>query len=428
MVVTASLAVMIPIIYLINNSYSFSLSVPSIIKDANLKVETVVTGLSSPTSMAFLGPNDILVLQKDQGTVQRIVNGNILAQPVLRVKVATDGERGMLGIAISKHPATIHGTTPTTFVFLYYTESNDGSNGTPLGNRVYRYELVDNKLINPKLILNLPAIPGPFHNGGKLTIGPDKNVYAAIGDLLYHRTQAQNIATGGPPDLTSGIIRVTQDGKPVPNSPLGNTYPLNLYYAYGIRNSFGMDFDPVTGNLWDTENGPNYADEINLVKPGFNSGWAQVQGIWTPNGPIGAENARSLNIHPSNLVNFGEKGKYRTPEFIWLQTVAPTALKFLNSTKLGKQYQNDMFVGDYNNGNLYHFRLAQNRTALELSGTLANKIAYTPQDSQPVIFGSGFNGGITDLQVGPDGYLYILTNSGSIYRIVPNSNLLLAKP
>src|SRR5215469_11810373 len=135
------------------------------------------------------------------------------------------------------------------------TQSNSA---IPLGNYVYRYELVDNKLINPDLILKLPASPGPIHDGGKVLIGPDKNVYAVIGDLRNHRTQAQNIASGGPPDLTSGIIRVTQDGKPIFNSPLGNTYPLNLYYAYGIRNSFGMDFDPVTGKLWDTGNGPNY--------------------------------------------------------------------------------------------------------------------------------------------------------------------------
>jgi aldose sugar dehydrogenase len=278
---------------------------------------------------------------------------------------------------------------------------------------------VDNKLINPKLILNLPAIPGPFHDGGKVLIGPDKNVYAVIGDLLYHRTQAQNVATGGLPDLTSGIIRVTQDGKAVPNSPIGNMYPLNLYYAYGIRNSFGMDFDPITSKLWDTENGPNYGDEINLVEPGFNSGWTQVQGIWTPKGAIENENAGQLNLHPSNLVDFGGKGKYKIPEFIWFQPVAPTALKFLNSSKLGKQYQNDLFVGDYNNGNLYHFKLSQNRTALVLSGTLVNKIAYTPQDSQPIILGSGFYGGITDLQDGPDGYLYVLTFAGTIYKIVP---------
>jgi len=394
---------------------SFSGGQP-IINDPSLKADLVFQGLRNPTSMAFLGPNDILVLEKAQGTVQRIVNGNMLPKPVLDVNVASEGERGMLGIAIAK-PTTANGTT-TRFVFLYYTESNSG---VP-ENHVYRYELIDNKLINSKLILDLPASPGPFHNGGKVLIGPDKDVYAIIGDLHYHRTQAQNIASGGPPDLTGGIIRVTQEGNPVLNSPLGNTYPLNLYYAYGIRNSFGMDFDPVTGKLWDTENGPNYGDEINLVERGFNSGWAQVQGIWTPKGEIGNENAGPLNLHPTNLVDFGGKAKYRAPEFIWFQTVAPTALKFLNSTKLGKQYQNAMFIGDYNNGNLNHFKLNQSRTGLVLSNSLADKIASTPEDAKPVIFGTGFDGGITDLQVGPDGYLYVLTFAGAIYRIVPVSS------
>jgi len=394
---------------------SFSGGQP-IINDPSLKADLVFQGLRNPTSMTFLGPNDILVLEKAQGTVQRIVNGNMLPKPVLDVNVASEGERGMLGIAIAK-PTTANGTT-ARFVFLYYTESNSG---VP-ENHVYRYELIDNKLINSKLILDLPASPGPFHNGGKVLIGPDKDVYAIIGDLHYHRTQAQNIASGGPPDLTGGIIRVTQEGNPVLNSPLGNTYPLNLYYAYGIRNSFGMDFDPVTGKLWDTENGPNYGDEINLVERGFNSGWAQVQGIWTPKGEIGNENAGPLNLHPTNLVDFGGKAKYRAPEFIWFQTVAPTALKFLNSTKLGKQYQYDMFIGDYNNGNLYHFKLNQSRTGLVLSNSLADKIASTPEDAKPVIFGTGFDGGITDLQVGPDGYLYVLTFAGAIYRIVPVSS------
>src|SRR5438552_114704 len=185
-----------------------------IIVDPNLRAEAVFRGLRYPTSMAFLGPNDMLVLEKDQGTVQRIANGNMLAQPILSANVATEGEKGMLGIAITKHMVA----NGNTFVFLYYTENN--GSGSPLGNRVYRYELVDNKLINPKLILNLPATPGPFHDGGKVLIGPDKNVYAVIGDLLYHRTQAQNVATGGLPDLTSGIIRVTEEGKAVPNSPI----------------------------------------------------------------------------------------------------------------------------------------------------------------------------------------------------------------
>jgi hypothetical protein len=57
---------------------------------------------------------------------------------------------------------------------------------------------------------------------------------------------------------------------------------MNLYYTYGIKNNFGIDFDPNTGNLWDAENGPEYGDGLNLVKPGFNSGWITVQGIWKP--------------------------------------------------------------------------------------------------------------------------------------------------
>jgi aldose sugar dehydrogenase len=390
-----------------------------VIVDRSLKAELIFDGLRNPTSMAFSGRDEILVLEKDQGTVQEIVNRTILPQPVLRVNISTDGERGLLGIAVAQHPATKSGKS-NTFVFLYYTENK---NGASVGNRVYRYSFIDNKLVNPKLILSLPADPGPFHNGGKVIIGPDKNVYAVIGDLLTHRTEAQNVPSGGPPDLTSGVIRATQDGEVVPNSPLGNSYPLNRYYAYGIRNSFGLDFDPVTKKLWDTENGPNYGDEINLVEPGFNSGWAKVQGIWTPVGSIGGEDTGQESVHPSDLVTFGGKGKYSAPEFIWSQTVAPTALKFFNSTLLGKRYQNDLFVGDYNNGNLYHFKLNQNRTQLLLNSKFADKIAYTPEDAATFILGSGFGGGITDLQVGPNGFLYILTFGGSIYRIGPNNSL-----
>ena len=355
--------------------------------------------------------------------VQRIVNDTMLPQPLLQVPVATESERGMLGIAVAKHK------NGPAYVFLYYTESGGGKAGDdstsqidPAGNRLYRYELVNNRLVNPKLLLSLPATPGPNHDGGKVVIGPDNNVYVVIGDLRSHRTQAQNVVDGPPVDGTGGIIRITQDGQAVADNPLGRAYPQNLYYAYGIRNSFGMDFDPLTGNLWDTENGPNYGDEINLVEPGFNSGWAQVQGLWTPNGDIGDENAGPIDIHPSNLVDFGGKGKYRSPEFTWYQVVAPTAIKFLNSNKLGKQYENDMFVGDYLYGNLYHFKLNQNRTGLLiLEGPLASKVENTLQDLDQVIFAKGF-GAITDIQVGPDdGYLYILTLAGSIYRIIPAS-------
>jgi aldose sugar dehydrogenase len=376
---------------------------PTITNDTTLRVETVSTGLVRPTSMAFLGPNDILVLEKNTGNVHRITNGQLLPQPLLHVNVATQIERGMLGIALTKNG-------PTTYVFLYYTEAGGGVDNST-GNRLYRYELANNQLINPKLLLDLPAIPSNpnsvrfEHNGGKIVVGPDNNVYLVIGDVGGHMGQTENNANGPPPDGTGGILRVTQDGDAViPNSPLGNdTDPtLNKYYAYGIRNSFGIDFDPVTGNLWDTENGPAYGDEINLVEPGFNSGWTKIQG-----------SAQTRQLNPASvLVNIGGKGTYRDPEFVWNQPVGPTALKFLNSEKLGKQYQNDMFVGDIINGNLYHFKLNEQRM-----GLLVGKVAANPQ---AIVFGNGF-GGITDIQVGPEGYLYVLSYSGVIYRIVPSS-------
>jgi len=422
---------------------------PTIVKnDTRLKVETVFTGLRSPTSMAFLGPDDILVLEKSQGTVKRIVNGSMLSKPLLKVAVATLLERGMLGIAIAKHGEGGH-----TYVFLYYTESGGGKNGDdrpaasggtvgiqPLGNRLYRYELVGNQLVNPKLLLNLPTIPPDptspeaNHNGGKVVLGPDGYVYTIIGDVGGHKGQAQNIVSGATLDGTSGILRVTQDGQAVPNPILGgasvggsgngssgSSNMSKYYYAYGIRNSFGIAFDPITGKLWDTENGASFGDEINLVDPGFNSGWTKIQGIWQTEGGSSGGPGPVAPLHPNNLVDFGGKGKYRSPEFSWLTSIAPTALAFLNSSKLGKQYENDMFVADVLYGNIYDFKLSQNRTSLTLSNTLVDKVAKNTVDNNPLIFAREF-GGITDLQVGPDGYLYVLSyTGGTIYRIVPSS-------
>jgi aldose sugar dehydrogenase len=407
-----------------------------IIDDPNLVVQPVYQGLKSPTAMAFIAPNDILVLEKDEGTVQRIVNGKILQEPLLQVVVDSNDERGMLGIATATKDGAPIGTEPRHSppnVFLFLTEAELGE--FPMGNRVYKYELLDDntKLANPKLLLNLPALPDDSHVGGAVAIGPDNNVYFTVGDqrptafnrIVYpdSHTKAQNYVNGIEPDGRSGILRITQDGETVGGQGiLGDKHPLNKYYAYGIKNSFGIDFDPVTGNLWDTENGPSFGDEINLVSPGFNSGWANIQGFWTLDDDWnkGEEVVTPLNPKDYTLIDFGGKGKYSSPEFTW--DVAPTALKFLNSDKLGKQYENDMFVGDIKNGNLYHFDLNQQRTGLLLDGPLADKVASKDEINQ-AIFAQGF-GGITDIEIGPDGYLYILTfgeEDGTIYKIVPTT-------
>jgi glucose/arabinose dehydrogenase len=179
-----------------------------------------------------------------------------------------------------------------------------------------------------------------------------------------------------------------------------------------------MDFDPVTGKLWDTENGPGFGDEINLVEPGFNSGWKVVQGIWMERTYFGGEIA---SVPPPGLVNFDGKGKYRPPEFTFAFIVAPTALKFLASDKLGAQYKNDMLVADILNGNIYRFKLNEDRTQLILDGPIADKAGNSMAELFRSVFARGF-AGISDMEVGPDGYLYILTyhrSQGSIWRISP---------
>jgi len=386
-----------------------------VVLDSLLKVEVVVEDLDTPTTMAFLAPNDFLILEKDKGTVQRVINGQTLDRPLLDVNVANSVERGMCGIAVS----TIGSKT---YVFLYFTEieDKDGSDRVgkaPIGNRLYKYELVDNKLVNPTLLLDLPAIPGPRHNGGAIEIGPDNNIYVPVGDIDgsfkvdFEATETQNFQKGIDADGRSGILRIKQDGEPVGEGILGESMPLRLYYAYGIRNSFGLDFDPITGSLWDTENGPHEGDEINLVYPGFNSGWHEIYGFST-----------SLEkFNKNNLVTFDGKGKYDEPKIAWSKSTGLTSLIFLDSDKLGSQYRNDMFVGDVHNGRIYHFKLNNERNDLILPKVLAGKSTVNPtvSEAKEIVFGEGF-GGITDLTLGPDGYLYVVSiGQGKVFRILP---------
>jgi glucose/arabinose dehydrogenase len=374
-------------------------SAQPVINDPNITAEIVTEGLSSPTSMAFIDNNNILVLEKS-GSVRLISNGILQEQPVLNVPVDTQNERGLLGIAILGDDT----------VFLYFTE-----NGQTLRNRVYRYNWNGESLVNATLILDLPAIPGPNHNAGKLVIGPDHYLYVIIGDL-NHDGKLQNFLDGPEPDDTGVIFKVNpNDGSAAPNNPFANSgnSVLSRYYAYGIRNSFGLTIDPVTNMLWDTENGPSEYDEVNLVRPGFNSGWQTVMG------PI----SRSGHAE-DELVSF-QGSRYIDPVFSWKTPPAVTDIEFLHSSKLGDKYTNNIFVGDNNNGDVYYLEVNEDRTGLKFDATqtgLLDLVVDNEEELSAIIFGSGF-GSITDIATGPDGFLYVLSfEDGIIYRIMPFSN------
>lgn len=374
------------------------------ISDNALNVEAAVEGLASPTSMVFLNDNKILVLEKE-GSIRLVSNGILQEQPILQVPVNTESERGLLGVALSNGSNGNQGTANTD-VFLYYTEED------PLRNRIYKYQWNGETLINPSLILDLPAEPGPNHDGGKIIIGPDGYLYAVLGDL-NHDGQLQNFPDGQPPDDTGSIFRINPaDGSaPTDNPFIGSgTEVLNKYYGYGVRNSFGMDFDPLTGNLWDTENGPASYDEINLVRPGFNSGWQTIMGPISLSGDT-----------EDDLVNF-PGSHYADPLFSWTEPVAPTDIEFFNSSNLGERYTNNIFVGDIVRGNLYFFEVNENRDGISLDTTqqqagLSDLVVDSEDELSAITFGSGF-GGITDIETGPDGNLYVLSfDDGIIYEI-----------
>jgi glucose/arabinose dehydrogenase len=401
-----------------------ALAQPTVV--APLTLETLVTGLSQPTTMGFVAPDDILVLQKADGRVRRVLNGTLQAGAVLDVAVNAASERGLLGIAVNSE-------SPPQ-VFLYFTEaSSDGA--APLANRVYRYDWNPTlgQLENPLLVLDLPVLAGPNHDGGVLLLGPPGEVpgvgdgallYAVIGDL-NRNGQLENFEAGPAPDDTAVIFRVQQDGTAAPGNPFtpycsattnltcsdtgdcpgGEVCQTQVarYFAYGVRNSFGLALDPMTGALWDTENGPGANDEVNLVAPGFNSGWEDVMGFV---------------LSPSGLFDIPGAGPtYSPPEFTWTDTNAPTSILFPVGSALGVGFDDSVLIGDNNAGQIYEFPLNVARDGFDLAAPLDDLIADDNSERDLLAIGAGF-GVVTDLEVGPDGRVYVVSlSNGAIYTL-----------
>ena len=442
--------------------------------DPNLSVRTVASGLLTPTSMAFLGANDILVLEKQSGRVQRVVNG-VVQGPVLDLAVNAASERGLLGIALAPDFAV------SRAVYLYWTESSTGADTnvlsqTPLlGNRVDRFVWNGSSLTFDQNVARLRALQADAgqpergnHNGGTIGFGPDGKLYVAIGDV-GRRGQLQNLPGGpagsGPDDqfggpapdtahFTGAVLRLNPDGTAPTDNPffavgaaIGGEVGANIQklFAYGMRNSFGMAFDPASGSLWMSENGDDSFDELNLVTPGMNGGWVQIMGplsriaeykeIETSAAYGGLQQIR---WDPSNIADTEEEAlaalfmlpgaAYSDPEFSWKYGIAPAAIGFMDGDALGSEYDGSLFVGagrtDLEDGYLYRFILDAARTGIDatLDPGWADLVAdnltkFDGTESELLRFGTGF-GIVTDIQTGPNGNLFVLSLSdGAIYEI-----------
>jgi glucose/arabinose dehydrogenase len=451
--------------------------------DRNLVVRTVTSGLTTPISIAFLGAGDMLVLEKDTGKVQRVVNGSVRGS-VLDLAVNSASERGLLGIALHPRFAT------NGFAYLYWTESSTGADSGELadvpllGNRVDRFRWNGTSLTFDRNLIRLRAFQADAgqplrgnHDGGVLRFGPDGKLYVVIGDN-GRRGQLQNLADGpfgpgiaddqfgGPqPDdahLTGSIFRLNDDGTTPSDNPFfaaGAAIPgevgrnVQKLYAYGLRNSFGMAFDPVSGELWEQENGDDSFSEINRVEPGFNSGWVQIMGpperiaqfkaIETdPTAPQpfaagGYFGLQQIRWSPTNIADTPAEAlsrlfvlpgsRYSAPEMSWKFEVAPGGIGFVSSDALGRQYRGDLIVGAartfLEGGHLFRLNLTGNRRNIAVDDPrLADRVAdninkWEITESETLLFGRNFGIG-TDVQTGPNGNLFIVSlSNGAIYEI-----------
>ena len=451
--------------------------------DGNLGVREATPHLANPISIAFLRAGDMFVLEKDTGKVQRVV-GTAAPVTVLDLAVNFASERGLLGIALHPRFAT------NGFVYLYWSESTTGAdsdvlaNVPLLGNRVDRFVWNGSTLTFDLNLIKLRAFQADAgqplrgnHDGGVLRFGPDGKLYIVIGDV-GRRGQLQNLEDGpfgpgidddqfgGPePDnahLTGSILRLNGDGSAPADNPffaagaaMGGEVGDNVkkIFAYGLRNSFGMAFDPVSGALWEQENGDDSFSELNIAAPGFNSGWVQIMGpperiaqfkaIETdPTAPQpfaagGYFGLQQIRWSPTNIADSPAEAldrlfmlpgaHYSAPELSWKFEVAPGGIGFLGSRALGPQYEHDLFVGGarpfLEGGHVFRLNLTGNRRKIGVDDPrLEDRVAdnlhkWELTESESLLFGRNF-GVVTDVQTGPNGNLYLVSlSNGVVYEV-----------
>jgi glucose/arabinose dehydrogenase len=448
-------------------------------------------------------PIEMFVIEKVTGHVKHVVDG-VVAATVLDLAVNFASERGLLGIAL--HPRfperpfvylywTCRTAAPPANNFrpdavrcdenaLTGADTNAILQVPLLGNRVDRFVWNGKTLTFDRNLISLrafqadaaPEPPGQGdeeqaalgnHDGGVIRFGPDGKLYIVIGDA-GRRGWLQNLAQGptpptaddqfgGPqPDdahLTGVVLRLNSDGSTPPDNPfrfaadrLRGQVRANLrkVFAYGIRNSFGMAFDPFSGRLWLQMNGDDTFDEIQRVDPGLNSGWIQTIGpiervaeFKTIESTRPPGQLQQLRWPPTRLADTPAQARarlvmlpgahYRDPQMSWRYAVAPAGIGFVRGFGLGLNYLGDLFVGAstplLEGGYLFRFNLTRSRRDLDLDDpALADRVAdnsdkHTITESESLLAGRNF-GVSTDIQTGPNGNLFVVSISrGEILEI-----------
>jgi glucose/arabinose dehydrogenase len=333
-----------------------------------IRARRVAAGLDQPVGFTFDPRGRIWYVGKASGEV-RVLN---LERDSDRLfyrfsGVSSEGERGALGVAL--HPDY----PQTPFVYVFVTR---GPGSHPLENQIVRLRDDGGRRRHPRIIFRSPTTTRTNHNGGRILFGPDGMLYAVVGDGGVEQSTAQDLD-----DVRGKVLRMTPSGGVPSDNPSAS-----LVFSFGLRNSFGFDFDPQTGDLWETENGPECNDELNRIQPGANYAWG-------PSFDCGSVPA------PLDTNADGPLPRMLPLEF-FTPTIAPTGMAFCDSCALGPAAEGTFFFGTSKAGSLYQVSLNLTRDDIASVDT----VLVDP-------------GRITSLEEAPDGRIYFSDLAGRIFRL-----------
>jgi glucose/arabinose dehydrogenase len=324
----------------------------------------VKTGLDFPAAFTFAPDGRIFYGERFTGEIRVFDPRNGSDTLFYTVpNLSTTGEQGLLGLEL--HPN--YPTTP--WVYAYATRIVSGQ----ARNQILR--LVDDGGIGTRQWAIFGAPAGSNHNGGRILFGPDSRLYAVIGENGF-AARSQDLTT-----TVGKILRMTARGGVPADNPFAGSY----VYAYGIRNSFGFAFDPVTGRMWETDNGPTCNDELNRIVRGRNYGWGSSFTCATPPEPPANTNQDGANPH--------------LPRLWYATSNAPTGVAFCQGCRLGSGSEGRLFFAAWKTRELHRVTLGTTRWDV-----VSDRVKYTHVNR------------ILSLEVAPNGTLYLSDGAG-IYKI-----------
>jgi len=341
-----------------------------------VRVVTVTAGLEHPWGIAFLPDGRALVTERP-GRLRIVgTDGNVGAPLGGVPAVSVTGQGGLLDVQLDPEFAK------NQWVYLSYAEPREGGNGTA----VARGTLTDRGLADVRVIFRQDVtINGRHHFGSRLVFGRDGRLFVTLGDRNSERARAQTL------DSHIGkVVRIERDGKvPADNPFVGRADAKPEIWSYGHRNVQGAALHPATGELWTHEHGPKGGDELNRDRAGLNYGW--------PLATYGVEySGKTISDSPT-------APGIEAPVHYWVPSIATSGLLFYTGDRFPK-WQGNAFVGGL---------ASQQVSRLELDG---NRVVR-----EEVLFKGVLNQRVRDVEQGPDGYIYLLTDedNGQLLRIEP---------